>query len=607
MKRFQNIEEYTNYRYSFQDKEQREARYVPYPHQRPGPEKNSTKKSEIQPDIILRDFNYATRPVPSIRKFDWEGIKAVAISQSGSQGVIFIESDDGAIVVKGSQDAAVDYFLYKLKRILNVNVPQMRVIRWYDNEFKKIIRNLEKATFCDETLGRRVTSRIDMAYLQIQEYIPGISIQGMGPHRAALVFDHITPESRDRLIRLGMIIAFDTLINNSDRYPLLWDNEGNPDNIIVKMKTTFLNKTEQLRDPNNLTFDYGKFYALDSGLSCVNSKSEQGLRALSKYYIKLENFLNDLFLDMKSVMLAQVDPMTGTGRNGERKKLNSINQITSFVYQNTLYHMSDMQILQIMIGIIVGVENACQFGIDRIQEMYQRFFIKESDDWRGIWNENLRRINLQMYNDCILIYGKFRGAYIDVIKWVKDITLNQYHIRIEEFEQILNGDLEFEVIEQSQSKIEELNKSGDPLINSLLEQQQQDQVLPQDINEQEPQQENQPIDPNDNEALHKRIKEIFDVDLDEVHNNAINQSNIQGVDSQQQKSSQLNKQNGNQQSQNEQMQQQQQQQQSQQQQNDSQQQKQVQQQPAQQQQQQQSNQNGKKVDSNNKVANKDTK
>jgi len=63
----------------------------------------------------------------------------------------------------------------------------------------------------------KVKSRIDMAFLQVQEFIPGISISGMGPHRAALVFDHVTPESRDRLIRLGIIIAFDTLINNSDR------------------------------------------------------------------------------------------------------------------------------------------------------------------------------------------------------------------------------------------------------------------------------------------------------------------------------------------------------------------------------------------------------
>lgn len=57
-----------------------------------------------------------------------------------------------------------------------------------------------------------------------------------------------------------------------------------------------------------------------------------------------------------------------------------------------------------MIGIVIGVENTCQLGIDRIQAMYQKFFLKESDDWRGYWNDNLRRINLMMYNDCILIY-----------------------------------------------------------------------------------------------------------------------------------------------------------------------------------------------------------
>jgi len=38
----------------------------------------------------------------------------VAISDHVKEGVIFIESDEGAIVVKGSQDAAIDFFLYKL-------------------------------------------------------------------------------------------------------------------------------------------------------------------------------------------------------------------------------------------------------------------------------------------------------------------------------------------------------------------------------------------------------------------------------------------------------------------------------------------------------------
>ena len=39
---------------------------------------------------------------------------------------------------------------------------------------------------------------------------------------------------RKRLIHLGMIFAFDVFINNYDRFPFIWDNDGNPDNIMVR-------------------------------------------------------------------------------------------------------------------------------------------------------------------------------------------------------------------------------------------------------------------------------------------------------------------------------------------------------------------------------------
>lgn len=66
------------------------------------------------------------------------------------------------------------------------------------------------------------------------------------------------------------------------------------------------------------------------------------MKSLSKYYAKLEKFLNDLFLDMKDVMTAQIDPLTGYGRGGEKKTMKSINQLTSFIYDHTLYHLTDM-------------------------------------------------------------------------------------------------------------------------------------------------------------------------------------------------------------------------------------------------------------------------
>ncbi|EGR29772.1 hypothetical protein IMG5_148530 [Ichthyophthirius multifiliis] len=436
-----NIEEYTKQRYQIQD-QQRKPTYKPYPHQRPGPNKEFQNCSQIEPDIKLKEFNFATLPIKNIRKFNWEEIRAVAISQSGTQGVIFVESDEGAIVVKGSSDMAIDFFLYKLARVMNVNVPTLRIVRYYDQEFDLILHNLQRATFCDEVLGRRVSSRLDMPFLQVMEYIPGISVEQMGPHRAALIFDHITPESRDRLIRLGMILAFDTLINNSDRYPLIWDGDGNAANIIVKMMTNFLTKTEQLKDINNLNIDFEKFYAIDSGWGQVNTTNEQGLKALQIYYNKLEDFLSSLFEDMKQVMMAQIDPLTEIGKDGKKKASSCLNKITNYLYNYTLYHLSEMQVFQIMLGIITGIENAIQLGINRISAMYQKFFLREKDDWKGVWNNNLRKINLQMYNDCIIIYNKQRQTNSDVIKWVKDITLNQYNINLEEFQQIMEGNLE---------------------------------------------------------------------------------------------------------------------------------------------------------------------
>ena len=158
MKKFKTIEEYTQYRYQIQE-QQLINQYKPYPHMRPGPEKGSLKKTEIEPDIKLKDFNFASRPVPSIRNFDWTDIKGVAVSSSGTQGVIFIESNEGSIALKGSSDMAIDFFLYKLAKVLNVTVPNLRMVRWYDKEFKIILDNLQRATFSDEVLGRRVPKK----------------------------------------------------------------------------------------------------------------------------------------------------------------------------------------------------------------------------------------------------------------------------------------------------------------------------------------------------------------------------------------------------------------------------------------------------------------
>lgn len=73
---------------------------------------------------------------------------------------------------------------------------------------------------------------------------------------------------------------------------------------------------------------------------------------------------------MKKVMRAEIDPLIGIGGDGFSNMLQSMAALSSYVYSHTLYHLSEMQILQIMIGFVVGVDNACLLGIDRIEAMY---------------------------------------------------------------------------------------------------------------------------------------------------------------------------------------------------------------------------------------------
>lgn len=69
-------------------------------------------------------------------------------------------------------------------------------------------------------------------------------------------------------------------------------------------------------------------------------------------------------------MNKEINQITEAEKLIEGINFNSIKAITTFVYQYTLHKMSNMEILQIMFGVIVGVENVCELGIDRIKEMH---------------------------------------------------------------------------------------------------------------------------------------------------------------------------------------------------------------------------------------------
>ena len=73
---------------------------------------------------------------------EWEDIKGVSTSDSLHKGVIFIETEKGGAVVKGYDEIASGYYFSQLALILGSPVPNKRIVKWDEYEFKYLTKEI---------------------------------------------------------------------------------------------------------------------------------------------------------------------------------------------------------------------------------------------------------------------------------------------------------------------------------------------------------------------------------------------------------------------------------------------------------------------------------
>ena len=77
-------------------------------------------------------------------------ILSMQISELGkSTGVLLLETNYGAYVVKPNNDTPKDFFFNELALTLGVNVPTMDAIGCYEEEFQNLVFEIEKYC-CDD-------------------------------------------------------------------------------------------------------------------------------------------------------------------------------------------------------------------------------------------------------------------------------------------------------------------------------------------------------------------------------------------------------------------------------------------------------------------------
>jgi len=198
-------------------------------------------KSELEgkSNRVLREFNHASAAPKDLKYVPWHEINAIKISESGSTKVLFIETEGGSVVLKITGEMGLDYFMNLLGKCIGVPIPSMRVLRYDEKEFSDMVRLIRETAYTDEVLIHRVYPKFNVAFIEIMDYVPSLSLPYLGTKRVGKAFSVNDDASKERLHRLGITLAFDVFINNGDRYPLpMWRNEGNVENLLLGFEVT---------------------------------------------------------------------------------------------------------------------------------------------------------------------------------------------------------------------------------------------------------------------------------------------------------------------------------------------------------------------------------
>lgn len=166
----------------------------------------------------------------------------------GSSGVFVAQTKDGVLVVKEAPSPVSTLFanslgsgmcnqLFLLDEALETfpvrwGVPSTRLLARENPNFAHIIDGLSKlenvrnsGQGCDIPRIQRLSL---CRYILLIEFVPGKTLYNMHPDRTKLILDERV------LSTIGSTLLFDMLINNFDRVPSIWNNEGNAANLIFQ-------------------------------------------------------------------------------------------------------------------------------------------------------------------------------------------------------------------------------------------------------------------------------------------------------------------------------------------------------------------------------------
>lgn len=189
--------------------------------------------------VTLSDLIRTWRELPAVPiaagRFRWEDAQATLHMSGGSGGATLVRFPSGVLCVKPQKlGAAGELCATVLANFLNIRAAAIRVLSFESEEGRQAamaMRKKEPALPEHVEYVRQLLPQAGREFLGVLEFVPGVGLQGVEARDVLLA---LPSEKLRRVWReVGRLTALDALMNNLDRVPLLWDNDGNTANVML--------------------------------------------------------------------------------------------------------------------------------------------------------------------------------------------------------------------------------------------------------------------------------------------------------------------------------------------------------------------------------------
>eukprot|EP01103_Thecamoeba_quadrilineata_P003152 TRINITY_DN12962_c0_g1_i1.p1 TRINITY_DN12962_c0_g1~~TRINITY_DN12962_c0_g1_i1.p1 ORF type:complete len:420 (-),score=82.41 TRINITY_DN12962_c0_g1_i1:104-1330(-) len=331
-----------------------------------------------------------------LRKIDWASVKSFKSSESGSVGVYIINIKDKTVVVKGSKSPNSELFAVSLARHVNLSAPDTRVVARETDEMIAISTSLQLIAKDKGLDPKAIEKKLNsFPFLLIMQFVEGVSLGDLSLEEALKIFSGTDIATRKRFRDIGKLIALDMSVNNWDRLPFAWDNEGNTFNVMIQTKSE--------KHP-------GKVVGIDFGMTCIiptiSNKPNPNYEA---YFKRISDLIKSLLHNSRPAYLTE---------GFARLKL-------SF-FKSVEYDLTPQNIVDLRIGILDGIVRLASVPSDVLESLRENLPVPEKYSVAQ-WKLGSSDISLEFVGKVLNIFRENKdeaSALIEKLKSLSDAEIS---------------------------------------------------------------------------------------------------------------------------------------------------------------------------------------